>query len=152
MRPPKPNLIARTRPPSLLETTKRDALEAENDDSDGGEEGYETCDDMIRCDVTAALISLAQPAIQILAATDVGAAKIVASLCSLLKKKERKLRKVQEQREEAESKVRAQQDLQAQGARHWWKARRLEDQVVLVQRKNTRLKQKLWYIQHTLVP
>lgn len=152
IRPPKPKLIARPRSPSLLDTTKRDALEDTNDDSDGGDEGYETCDDKIRGDVTSALISLAQPVIQNLAEIDIGAAKVVASLCSLLKKRERKLRKVEEQQEEAENKMQAQRDLQAQSARHWWKAKRLEDQVDLVKRKYTKLKSKFQHKQHVLVP
>lgn len=150
LRPPRPKLIARPRSPSLLDTTKRDALEDKNSDSNGVDEGYETCDDEIRGDVTPALISLAQPVIQILAGIDIGAAKVVASLCSRLKKRERKLRKVEERHEEEKLTMQAQRDLQAQSARHWWKAKRLEDQVDLVKRKYTKLK--FQHKQHVLVP
>jgi len=150
-RPPKPRprLIARLRSP-IEENNKESRPIARSDEEE--DTGYDTCEEKIRGDVTAALVAAAFPVIKYLRESgDFGGANIVHSLCERLEKKEemvkrirRGLQKTREQRDTAQAQVQAQGDLQGQSARHWHQAKKLKGQVDWAMQLNLLLRRRLW--------
>jgi len=157
-RPPRPKLIARSRSPPCKEQHKEESSKLDDKASKRSEKFY-TCRDDFHGDDSAALVQFASPVIQSLAVWDTGAAQIVQGLCDRLEEREgkvlkleRRLRKAKEQRDVAEDKVQAQEDLQGQSARHWWKVMRLKQQVTFLKSRNSHLSRKVWYLQHARPP
>jgi len=142
LRAPRPKLIARSRSPPA-EGDVRGDRGVQNEDGEGNNSGYETCEEKVRGDLTAALIASANPVIEALISRDLGAAEIVMALCDRLKKKEEqveklkcKVQKARARKEQVEVQLLGQQDLQGQCGRYWWQIQRLKEIVALRTRRH----------------
>jgi len=158
-RPPKPKPRPIAKPELPHEENKKKTRPRERP-REREDTGYDTCDEKIRGDVTAALVAAALPVIECLQESgDFGAANIVQSLCERLQHKEemverirRGLEKAREQRDMSKAQVQAQGDLQGQSARHWHQVKKLKGQLDWAMLQNCMHRRKLWEIDRKYVP
>jgi succinate dehydrogenase/fumarate reductase flavoprotein subunit len=110
-------------------------------------------------DFSQALVDAAMLLVDFLKTQNDEAAAVVRAVCDRLMQKERQVKRLQKklaearaEREAEKSKLRAQEELQGQSARHWWQIQRLKSQLDFAGYRNSELRRQLWWLKQGLPP